>query len=773
MVQTRNSSKRVASSSIAGSPKVKKTKLSPLRSDKSFKPTAGSSSGSDSASPTKSALRSSGRPRKANAVAINRALSFDDGTNKEMANDAYAPAGAMSASSKSWWTANEWAQGLGINAHGGNTPPNTPGAVEMPKVQSPTTKVKEWQKAAGAAERTPFPTPQATPTADQTGLPVPHMTETQLPTLEKVPKFGDLAPEAPQSTVPFDFMALLSNPRALKLEEVADALFTLRQELHALVEKHFSWTAPPALKGSFKLSELSIRYPELVANVSWVADGSQYGWRHVFVEDFTRPHLVASLISHYVVEHVFKHTCFGLNSVETRILEDTVLKRYIHYDSFVRVKKLAENISIILDEKLRRDFKFDFDNALHVLSESIFQNLKPFYKPPRKGKTSKDIVRFIAHAGALSLGLRLSGGTPARTAFAFRFPNKHSTFQLSGRQSCVNKAFVDRTAHHAPDLDHDELQVKMSCWPSCTAVSASGPDMLSFAGEAGAALKAKAEAGQTKIPASQGGPPDNDGAFVTETILCPSDVYCEWTPVANPIPSHLKLTLRQAIAAERQRLGKKSERRLLLEGAGLWLGKRVALGLAVAAAANHLQIGPKVLRNCDIATPIVQTIVRQAPNIQRLAHKTQTTAFTALHRVLGPAARVGKPLGRKYLNDCRPLKTATALQKTAQSLLCMRPLGPFKEYVKARAADATAAAKAATAIGSWKTVTSTATVAPSKVPFAFRRGLTLNEVRKATLTVQQGARRVLSGLPRGGGGGGGGGFTTTAKAAAAKATKKA
>ena len=42
-------------------------------------------------------------------------------------------------------------------------------------------------------------------------------------------------------------------------------------------------------------------------------------------------------------------------------------------------------------------------------------------------------------------------------------------------------------------------------------------------------------------------------------------------------------------------------------------------------------------------------------------------------------------------------------------------------------------------------------------------------MRKATLTVQQGARKVLGGLPRGGGGG----FTTTAKAAAAAATKRA
>ena len=379
---------------------------------------------------------------------------------------------------------------------------------------------------------------------------------------------------------------LAKNPRALTLEEASDALLIVRDLIRSFSTKHFEYDMTAEERHDWPLADLQDHNPELVASCAYVADGSQYGWRQLFTESYCRPRLVQGLLAHYLVEHVFKHTCFGLNDGELANLEDTVLKKYIHYDGFVRAKQLARAIGAILDTKAIEDRSFDRFMAVTALSTQILSTIKPlFHKGYIDVNAEIDLKAILSDAQALAISLRLTGAN--RTVLRFSFPSKHSKYQLSGGQNCLNVARVDATQHHAPDLDRDELRVKIPCWPTIIATVPSGPDMLDFKDDP----TLKERAGKP-LSTYIGAPEDNPGAFVTEVFLTPSDVYCEWTPLAAPLQPQLKLTLWQAIQqAKKERALATGQPwpsldpwyRTATRTAGFVLGAAAVGGLAAAA----------------------------------------------------------------------------------------------------------------------------------------------------------------------------------------------
>jgi hypothetical protein len=389
---------------------------------------------------------------------------------------------------------------------------------------------------------------------------------------------------------------LVRESRTLTLEEASDALVVLRDQIRAFSTKHFKYEMTAEEKQDWPLADLQDKYPELVANCAYIADGSQYGWRQLFTESYCRPQLVNGLLGHYLVEHVFKHTCFGLNAKELVDLEDDVLKRHVHWDGFVRSKQLAIEISAILAGKSIENRAFDVFVAVTTLSTRILSTIEPFLPSCNKAKaaTETDLREILLHAQALAIALRLTGTN--RTIFRFSIPSKHSEYQLGGGQNCLNMARVDATQHHAPDYDRDELRVKIPCWPTIIATVPSGPDMLDFAHDP----RLKHRAGKASLPTFTGAPEDNPGAFVTEVFITPSDVYCEWTPLAAPLQHSHKLTLWQAIAQA------KKERALALgqpwpypapwrRTAGYVLGAAAVGGLAAAAVTACTPSGRRLL----------------------------------------------------------------------------------------------------------------------------------------------------------------------------------
>jgi hypothetical protein len=361
-------------------------------------------------------------------------------------------------------------------------------------------------------------------------------------------------------------------------------------------------------KRSWPLADLQEKNPELVANCAYVADGSQYGWRQLFTESYSRAPLVNGLLGHYLIEHVFKHTCFGLNEGELASLEDGVLKKYIHYDGFVRSKQLALAISEILSNKSMEDRSFGRFVAATSLSTQIMSTIEPLVPSGCVAEAEAALKEIILDAQALATSLRLTGAN--RTVFRFNFPSKHTEYQLDGSQNCLNIDRVDATQHHAPDYDRDELRVKIPCWPTTIATVPSGPDMLDFKNDP----TLKDRAGKP-LPTFVGAPDDNPGAFVTEVFMTPSDVYLEWTPLATPLASPLKLTLWQAI----QQAGKERAmalgqpwpypppwHRTAARTAGYVLGVVAVGGLAAAAVSACTPSGRSLI--LEIAKSVTSSI---------------------------------------------------------------------------------------------------------------------------------------------------------------------
>jgi hypothetical protein len=409
----------------------------------------------------------------------------------------------------------------------------------------------------GIPKKNPLFFPPATSktiSAETSTSSVPDMrTPARVSPPEPTTEYEPYPPLPPQSSSGESGLKILEKlgtaPRALTLEEASDALIALRDQVRAFSTEHFGYEMTCKARREWPLADLQDKYPEFVANCAYVADGSQYGWRKLFTESYCRPHLVNGLLAHYLVEHVFKHTCFGLSEKELTDLDDNVLKKYIYYDGFVRSKQLALRISEIVHNKPIEGRALDAFTAVETLRTRIISTIGPVLPSctDAQAAISTSLTQVLTHAQSLALSIRLTGRSGI--ILRFSFPDKHSEYQLGGAQSCLNASRVDATAHHAPEADHDQLRVKIPCWPTIIATVPSGPDMLDF--KTDPSLKYRAG---KPLPTYTGAPENNPGAFVTEVFMSPADVYCEWTPLAEPLEYPLRLTLWQAIAqAKRDR----------------------------------------------------------------------------------------------------------------------------------------------------------------------------------------------------------------------------
>jgi hypothetical protein len=553
MAQKRGSDKRRASESSGSSADAKKQKLSPMKSASTT--SSARSPGKKRPSPLKSSFKKSlqSAKRVSPPVTFNQSVKYDDGSQSDMCRSPITPPPSYEDSmgrkvkvSRSDSTQDEdmMAKGGTVQASDRHIPKrgnNTSRFANLTSPPTPRTPKKNPLFFPPETSKTAFP--ETSTTATQ---------ETKTVISDRDPKhaakYDPCSPLLKHDRSASGLKVLeelVREHRALTLEEASDALIAVRDQVRAFSTKHFEYEMTLEEKHDWPLADLQDKHAELVANCAYIADGSQYGWRQLFTESYCRPQLVNGLLAHYIVEHVFKHTCFGLNEKELADLEDNVLKKYIHYDGFVRTKQLALGITAILNVKGIEDRSFDTFVAVTNLSTRILSTIEPLSRNCSKAKAEAeaeaDLNQILSHAQALALALRLTGTN--RTIFRFNFPTKHSEYQLGGVQNCLNIARVDATQHHAPDHDRDELRVKIPCWPTITAIVPSGPDMLDFKNDPSLTQRAG-----KPLPTHTGGAPeDNPGAFVTEIFMTPADVYCEWTPLAAPLQFPLKLTLWQAI----------------------------------------------------------------------------------------------------------------------------------------------------------------------------------------------------------------------------------
>ena len=557
MAHTRGISKRRASESSLCSGSAtdsKKKKPSPLKSTDG--PSLSKSAPKRRPPPLKSSFKKhpSSLKRVSPLLAFNHCVKCDDGTRTELSTSTLPPSykdglgkdskvaqpeaptdelGRATNGSATDLNQNPPKLGTGTSRFAELTPPPTPRTLKRNPLFSPETSMTTTPetKAAVPGKRAARPENETIVHENSPKRPAASGTYVAYPPL---PKHNSRASGCRV------LRELVRESRVLKLEEASDALIALRDQVRAFSQKHFAYEMTSEEKCNWPLADLQEKYPELVANCAYIADGSQYGWRQLFTESYSRAPLVNGLLGHYLVEHVFKHTSFGLNEEELASLEDGVLKKYIHYDGFVRSKQLALAISEILSNKPIEDRSLDRFAAATSLSTQVMSTIEPLVPRGCKAEAEAALKEVVLDAQALATSLHLTGSNG--TIFRFNFPSKHSEYQLGGGQNCLNIDHVDATQHHAPDYDRDELRVKIPCWPTIVATVPSGPDMLDFKHDP----TLKDRAGKP-LPAFIGAPDDNPGAFVTEVFMTPSDVYLEWTPLATPLASPLKLTLWQAI----------------------------------------------------------------------------------------------------------------------------------------------------------------------------------------------------------------------------------
>ena len=289
-------------------------------------------------------------------------------------------------------------------------------------------------------------------------------------------------------------------PERLTLEQVGPLFNNVTWRIQSFSEEHFSFALTPEQREAWPLHQLRSSYAPLMLITQYIADGSQYGWRNFFTTSAGRSALVSGVISEWVRQRVFNHTCFGMSAENTRKLED-MDREYLHHDAFLRSKKRAAMVQDMLKENADACQR-DFFEAVEELTDELMTVLTPlmpvsifaysesgryFYEDTssRTAVHAKEDIRTelagnVAEAARLHRAIRVMGkdGTIIRIAQPVQ---KGEQYYESAPFEIVNEKMVKETKHHGLKSNEKKgedgkLKIKMTCFPRVEAYVPHGPD---------------------------------------------------------------------------------------------------------------------------------------------------------------------------------------------------------------------------------------------------------------------------------------------------------
>ncbi|KEF62112.1 uncharacterized protein A1O9_00084 [Exophiala aquamarina CBS 119918] len=310
------------------------------------------------------------------------------------------------------------------------------------------------------------------------------------------------------------FDRILLIPEDLNLAEIG-ACFTELQDLsQAFAKKFFSFQLNDEQVEAWPLHLLKWDYFGLKTMAQWLADSDAYSWRDFFTNPESRVALVHAIVGEYLEEHVFKQTAFSFTGPKLEKLKE-LDEKYLKYDAFVRNKKRAALLTKIIHEThgFWLAHRQDMLNASDSLARLILELVEPLMPPrlfdplissrcllepksrhPFRGdkiteaekQAAKNLWDYMMHdlrvliykAASVHLSIRLSGkdGTNVRI---LRPIAKGTAFTQSETMECINEADYDIEKPDPPS-EHDEWQIKMTCWGQVEAVVPHNVDLEQY-----------------------------------------------------------------------------------------------------------------------------------------------------------------------------------------------------------------------------------------------------------------------------------------------------
>ncbi|KIV96639.1 hypothetical protein PV10_00477 [Exophiala mesophila] len=310
-----------------------------------------------------------------------------------------------------------------------------------------------------------------------------------------------LSPDPLSSATDSLFGEILSTPRRLEIAHIGALFVQLQEDTQRLAQKHFYYDLTEEEEKAWPLELLKWHHKALMKSAAFLVDGDKIGWRNLFTKKEHRIPLIMAIIAHMLNEQIFKHTAFSFTETTGLDQLQYIDEKYIHYDAFIRGKHRA---NLLADLMARRSFPVDHQEGLITASQalvnSIYALLEPLLPPhlfsPSRSKTTNtldlrrpwwqdptgrlnkldayeherasfyrqeilfDLKSLVQKSVALHLCIRLtaSDGTVIKIT---RNPGKGSPYVEDGPQILVNSQWCQSE----PRDTHEELIVKMNCWP--------------------------------------------------------------------------------------------------------------------------------------------------------------------------------------------------------------------------------------------------------------------------------------------------------------------
>ncbi|RVX74918.1 hypothetical protein B0A52_01195 [Exophiala mesophila] len=310
-----------------------------------------------------------------------------------------------------------------------------------------------------------------------------------------------LSPDPLSSATDSLFGEILSTPRRLEIAHIGALFVQLQEDTQRLAQKHFYYDLTDEEEKAWPLELLKWHHKALMKSATFLVDGDKIGWRNLFTKKEHRIPLIMAIIAHMLNEQIFKHTAFSFTETTGLDQLQYIDEKYIHYDAFIRGMHRA---NLLADLMARRSFPVDHQEGLITASQalvnSIYALLEPLlpphlFSPSRSKKTNTldlrrpwwqdptgrlnkldpyeherasfyrqeilfDLKSLVQKSIALHLCIRLtaSDGTVIKIT---RNPGKGSTYVEDGPQILVNNHWCQSQ----PRETHEELIVKMNCWP--------------------------------------------------------------------------------------------------------------------------------------------------------------------------------------------------------------------------------------------------------------------------------------------------------------------
>ncbi|ETN38076.1 uncharacterized protein HMPREF1541_07700 [Cyphellophora europaea CBS 101466] len=312
-------------------------------------------------------------------------------------------------------------------------------------------------------------------------------------------------------------------PCPLQPEQIGALFQVLREELRQFAFDNFHFELTAEAQADWPLHEMADNYYSLMRTTQYIADGSQYGWRHFFTTPDSRASVIYGVIAEYIRRHIFSIPSFGLSEQDAKRVDD-VDSTWMHFDSHVRARRRAQVMNEIL---MGSEWQMSSNRAIRQLAEELMVVLTPLLPPDvfahnedshdfslskskkaneQHGYILKCLTDRLTWAVGLHYSLRLTGINGSIIQFSNNSLRGEKWYGDQGApQNCVNEQMMKKTQFHGwlseqaikranaldyhagvadgPD-DEDSPQrprIKMCCFPRVEMIVPRGPDMEQLA----------------------------------------------------------------------------------------------------------------------------------------------------------------------------------------------------------------------------------------------------------------------------------------------------